>query len=392
MKYRVNKKNGQELSILGYGCMRFARKGGSILQEKAEEELKLAYDAGVNYFDTAYIYPGSEVALGKFLSKGYRQKVYVADKLPHYLVKKEQDIEKFFQEMLERLQTDYIDYFLVHMLNDVESFERICKLGMREWIAEKKQSGAIRNIGFSFHGNTAKFKEIVDAYDWDFCQVQFNYMDEHSQAGIEGIRYAAKKDLPVIIMEPLRGGQLVKGLPEHAKDRIRKHEKGYSAAEWGLRWIYQHEEVTVVLSGMNEKEQVLDNLRVASDADAGSFDESDAVFIEELRKDILKQIKVPCTGCGYCQPCPAGVDIPACFTSYNMSFSEGRIAGMSEYLKRTTMKKNRTNASLCLKCGKCEQHCPQGLPIRQHLSEVKRRMETPAYKVIAYGAKHFGRF
>lgn len=392
MQYRENKKNGQKLSILGYGCMRFTRRGGSIWQEKAEEELKLAFDAGVNYFDTAYIYPGSEVALGKFLVKGYRDKVYVADKLPHYLVKKSQDIEKFFKEMLARLQTDYIDYFLIHMLNDVESFERISGLGIQEWIAKKKASGEIRNIGFSFHGNTAKFKDIVDAYDWDFCQVQFNYMDEHSQAGIEGIRYAAQKDLPVIIMEPLRGGQLVNGLPEKAKERIRKNGKGYSAAEWGLRWIYQHEEVSVVLSGMNDKEQVVDNVRVAGEATACDFAEEDREFIAQLRKDILEQIKVPCTGCGYCQPCPAGVDIPACFTSYNMSFTEGKIAGLSEYLKRTTMKKNRTNASLCVKCGKCEKHCPQSLPIRQYLVDVKKRMETPVYKVVAAGAKRFGRF
>lgn len=392
MQYRENKKNGQKLSILGYGCMRFTRKGGSIWQEKAEEELKAAYESGVNYFDTAYIYPGSEAALGKFLAKGYRSKVYVADKLPHYLVKKPEDIEKFFKEMLSRLKSDYIDYFLIHMLNDVESFERISDLGIQEWIAKKKASGAIRNIGFSFHGNTAKFKEIVDAYDWDFCQVQFNYMDEHSQAGIEGIRYANSKDLPVIIMEPLRGGQLVQGLPEKAKQTIAKNERGYSPAEWGLRWIYQHPEVTVVLSGMNDKKQVEENVRIADEAKDGPFSSEEAQTIENIRREILEQIKVPCTGCGYCQPCPAGVDIPACFTSYNMSFTEGKIAGLSEYLKRTTMKKNRTNASLCVKCGRCESHCPQSLPIRQYLEDVQKRMETPVYKVVAAGAKRFGRF
>lgn len=392
MQYRENRKNGQKLSILGYGCMRFSRKGGSIWQEKAEEELKMAYEAGVNYFDTAYIYPGSEAALGKFLAKGYRNKVYVADKLPHYLVKKPEDIEKFFKEMLSRLKSDYIDYFLIHMLNDVESFQRISKLGIQEWIAEKKASGAIRNIGFSFHGNTAKFREIVDAYDWDFCQVQFNYMDEHSQAGIEGIRYAHSKDLPVIIMEPLRGGQLVQGLPEKAKQVIAKDPLGYSPAEWGLRWIYQYPEVTVVLSGMNDKKQVAENVRIASEARDSVFSQEEVQTIEKIRKEILEQIKVPCTGCGYCQPCPAGVDIPACFTSYNMSFTEGRVSGLSEYLKRTTMKKNRTNASLCVKCGKCESHCPQSLPIRRYLGDVRKRMETPVYKVVAAGARRFGRF
>lgn len=392
MQYRENKKNGQKLSMLGYGCMRFTRKGGGIDQEKAESELQLALDEGVNYFDTAYIYPGSEAALGKFLAKGYRDKVYIADKLPHYLVKKTEDLDKFFTEMLKRLQTDYIDYFLIHMLNDVENFHRLCDLGIREWIAKKKEEGSIRNIGFSFHGRTPKYIELIDAYDWDFSQVQFNYMDEHSQAGIEGIRYAYEKDIPVIIMEPLRGGRLVQGLPETAKHIIARDENQYSAAEWGLRWIYDHKEVTVVLSGMNDKKQIAENVRIANDSLAGSMTLKQMQVIDKIKDEIYQYIKVPCTGCGYCQPCPSGVDIPACFQAYNVRYTNGYMEGMSEYLKCTTLKKNKTNASLCIKCGKCEQHCPQSLPIRQYLTDVQRHMENTGYKIAAFFMGTFGRF
>ena len=195
MQFRVNPKSGESLSVLGYGCMRFSKRGGVIDQEKAEREMLLALENGVNYFDTAYIYPGSEACLGKFIQRYQcRDRLYIATKLPQYRVQKIDDAEKFFREELERLRTDHVDYYLMHMLNDASSWQRLCALGIREWIADKKKSGAIRHIGFSFHGGTRQFKELVDAYDWEFCQIQFNYMDEYSQAGIEGLRYAHEKD------------------------------------------------------------------------------------------------------------------------------------------------------------------------------------------------------
>ena len=203
MLYRKNPKNGKELSILGYGCLRFTKKGGVIDQKKAEEEMKAAIENGVNYFDTAYTYHGSEVCLGKFLAKGYRDKVNIATKLPHYYIKTIEDMEKCFEEQLQRLQTDHIEYYLMHMLNDAATWKRLTDLGMEAWIAGKKAEGKIENIGFSFHGATEQFIKIIDAYDWDFCQIQFNYMDEHSQAGLRGLQYAAGKGLPVIIMKLL---------------------------------------------------------------------------------------------------------------------------------------------------------------------------------------------
>ena len=223
MQYRKD-KYGNDISTLGFGCMRFTRKGGAIDIPKAEKEIMAAVDAGVNYFDTAYIYPGSEAALGEiFTRNNIRNKVYIATKLPHYLIKSREGMERLFNEHLKRLKTDYIDYYLMHMLTDTQTWERLKKLGILEFLEEKKKSGAIRQIGFSYHGNADMFCRLVDAYDWDFCQIQYNYMDEHSQAGRKGLQYAHHKGLPVIIMEPLRGGKLVSMLPQEALQIMQQH-------------------------------------------------------------------------------------------------------------------------------------------------------------------------
>ena len=230
--------------------MRFTQSGGKIDLEKTEKEIIAAYEAGVNYYDTAYVYGGSEDALGKILEKnGIRDKVNIATKLPHYLIKKADSMEKYFAEQLRRLRTDHVDYYLMHMLTDVKTWDRLKELGIIEWLEEKKKSGAIRQIGFSYHGNSDMFCELVDAYDWDFCQIQYNYMDEHSQAGRKGLQYAASKKLPVIIMEPLRGGKLVGLLPEEAKKLMEEYPVKRSPAEWAFRWLWNQPEVTCVLSG-----------------------------------------------------------------------------------------------------------------------------------------------
>lgn len=384
MQYRNNPKNGQRLSALGYGCMRFTRKGGAIDQEKANRELKRALDLGVNYFDTAYIYPGSEEALGRFI-RAYdcRDRMNIATKLPQYRVKRAEDFDTFFDEELRRLQTDHVDYYLMHMMNDAQSFERLCGLGLKEWVAAKKASGAIRNVGFSFHGGTLQFKALIDAWDWDFCQIQFNYMDEHSQAGIDGLNYAHEKGLPVIIMEPLRGGKLAGLLPKDALREIERATPRRSPAEWGLRWVWNHPQVTVVLSGMNAVEQVEENCRVASESLPGHLTDGDMAVYSRVLRAIAKGVRVGCTGCGYCQPCPKGVDIPMCFAAYNTSYADGLFTGMKEYMMCTTLRKVRSNAGLCVKCGRCEQHCPQHIPIRDMLDNVKKRLENPAYKVAA---------
>ncbi|MBO5364194.1 MAG: aldo/keto reductase [Clostridia bacterium] len=388
MQYRIDPKTGNRLSVLGYGCMRFTRKGKNIDQEKAEKEMAYAIEQGVNYFDTAYIYPGNEVAVGKFLAKGYRDKVYLATKLPHYLVKSIEDADRIFEEELKRLQTDHIDYYLMHMLTDVKSWQRLCEMGMVEWIQKRKEAGQIRQLGFSYHGGTPGFLEVLDAYDWDFCQIQFNYMDEYTQGGVPGIRRAAEKGIPVIIMEPLRGGRLAGGLPEGAKKVFKKAKGNRSPVEWGLRWIWNHPEVTTVLSGMNDMSQVEENIRIASDAKAGSLTEEEFAVFEKAKQEINKAIKVGCTGCGYCMPCPQGVDIPVCFRCYNVRFSDGWFNGLREYFMCTTLRAKKTNASLCVGCGKCEKHCPQAIPIRKELENVKATMERLPYRV----ARFFSRF
>ena len=384
MQYRDNPRNGQRLSALGFGCMRFARRGGAIDQEKANREMARALEQGVNYFDTAYIYPGSEVCLGRFIQQYQcRDRLYIATKLPQYRVQKLRDCDQFFDEELARLQTDHIDYYLMHMLNDVKSWERLCALGILDWIAEKKRSGAIRSVGFSFHGATEQFKALIDAYDWDFCQIQFNYMDEHSQAGIEGLRYAHAKGLPVIIMEPLRGGKLVNGLSKEVQRIFAAASPRRSPADWALRWVWNHPEVTVVLSGMNDLSQVEENCRIASDALPGHLSPAEMTLYDQVLSALRKSMKVGCTGCGYCQPCPKGVSIPTCFSIYNASYVDGYINSLREYMMCTTLRKVRSNAGLCVKCGKCEQHCPQHIAIRDELDSVKKRLESPVYKIAA---------
>ena len=392
MQYRENPRNHQKLSILGYGCLRFSKKGTAIDQKKAEEEMRLAVEKGVNYFDTAYTYPGSEEALGTFLAKGYRDRVNIATKLPHYYVKKEGDMERYFMEQLSRLKTDHVEYYLMHMLNDIAAWERLKSLGIEEWIAEKKAKGQIRNIGFSFHGGTENFLRIIDACDWDFCQIQYNYMDEHSQAGRRGLLHAAEKGLPVIIMEPLRGGRLVQGLPVSAKKLIQQTEPKRSPAEWGLRWLWNQPQVTVVLSGMNDVSQVEENVRIADGAAAGSMTEEELAVIERIKSEINKYVKVPCTGCGYCMPCPRGVDIPVCFQSYNTSYTDSYYQGQKAYFMCNALRTNPSGASNCIRCGKCEKHCPQGIKIPQELAKVRRRLEGPVYKLVSAVARRIGKY
>ncbi|MBQ1310445.1 MAG: aldo/keto reductase, partial [Blautia sp.] len=339
MKYRKN-RNGEPVSILGYGCMRFSRKGNSIDLDKAEKEIMLAIEAGVNYFDTAYIYPGSEAALGEILERNHvREKINIATKLPQYMINSRASIDRYFEEEKRRLRTTWFDYYLMHMLTDLKAFENLQKNGIEEWIAGKKKSGEIRNIGFSFHGNTEMFLKILNAYDWDFCQIQYNYMDEVSQAGRAGLKAAAAKGIPVIIMEPLRGGKLVSLLPEKAKKLIAEDPKHRTAAELAFRWLWDQEEVTCVLSGMNSREMVEENCRVASQASAGELTEEDHALISRVKDLINEKIKVGCTGCGYCMPCPKGVDIPGAFRCYNEMFTEKKGMGRREYAQVVGLRK-----------------------------------------------------
>lgn len=381
MQYR-NDRYGNKISLLGYGCMRFTKKGNAIDIDKAEKELMTAIRGGVNYLDTAYIYPGSEVAVGEILKRNHcREQVNIATKLPQYYIKSEGAIDRYFNEQLERLQTDYIDYYLMHMLTDVAAWDKLKELGIEQWIERKKQEGKIRNIGFSFHGNTEMFLQILDAYDWDFCQIQYNYMDEHTQAGRVGLQAAAKKGIPVIIMEPLRGGKLVDLLPEKAKQIIAEHPKKRTAAEWAFRWLWEQPEVTCVLSGMNSIDMVEENMRIASRVQVGEFTEEDFAMIEKVKQEIQDTLRVGCTACGYCMPCPKGIDIPATFRCYNHMYTEGRGPGRHEYLQTVCLQKDFGDVRRCVECGKCESHCPQHLAIRSKLKEADKELLPFYYRI-----------
>ncbi|MCQ2796999.1 MAG: aldo/keto reductase [Bacilli bacterium] len=380
MEYRLD-KYGNKVSQLGYGCMRFTKHAGVIDFEKAEKEIMFAYEHGVNYYDTAYLYPGSEECLGRILAKnGIREKVYIATKLPQYAIRKDTAIEKTFQEELKRLQTTYVDYYLMHMMTDYAEWENLLSLGILDFIKRHKEDGSIRQIGFSYHGETEMFLKILNAYDWDFAQIQYNYLDEHSQAGRRGLEEARNKGVPIVIMEPLRGGKLV-NLPKGAKDVMAKSGHDYSPAEWGLRWLWNQEGILCVLSGMNSLEMVEENIRVASSAQIGDFKEEEFEVIAKAKKIIKEKEKVGCTGCRYCMPCPKGVDIPSNFYYYNLLYIDKKMQARFEFAQNMGLRLQPGFASQCIECGACEKHCPQHLPIRKLLKEADKHLRPFPYNV-----------
>ena len=381
MQYRSD-KHGNQLSILGFGCMRFTKKGNAIDIDKAEQEIMTAYHNGVNYFDTAYIYPGSEAAIGEIFERnGIRDKINIATKLPQYLISSAAAIDRYFNEELSRLRTDHVDYYLMHHVTDIAMWEKLKAVGILDWIKQKKESGAIRNVGFSYHGNTENFLKVLNDYDWDICQIQYNYLDEVTQAGKDGLKAAYEKGIPVVIMEPLRGGKLVNMLPEEAKLAMANSGHDWSPAEWGLRWLYNQPEVTVVLSGMNSQEMVLENCRTASETPAGSLTADDFAVLEVVKEKIREKEKVGCTGCRYCMPCPKGVDIPGIFRCYNAMYTESKREGRFQFAQTVGLTKEPAFATQCIQCGKCEQHCPQSLPIREKLKEADKALRPLPYKL-----------
>ncbi|MDR1867131.1 MAG: aldo/keto reductase [Treponema sp.] len=386
MQYRKDKKSGNELSVLGFGCMRFPRKGGrhsagsqnfsAIDLKKTEQLLMEAVEQGVNYFDTAYLYPKSEESVGTVFEKNnVREKVYIATKLPLIFCHNRNDFDRFFTKSLDRLKTSYIDYFLLHMLTNFNQWEQLRAWGVESWITEQKKLGKIRYIGFSYHGSLQEFLKIIDSYPWEFTQIQYNYSDENFQAGITGLKKAAET-MPVIIMEPLLGGKLATGLPEKAVQLFKNANPTLSPAAWALNWIWNQIEATVILSGMNTLEQLHENVQTANNAVPGLLSTEDMTVFQKVREVLNSTYKIHCTGCNYCMPCSHGVNIPACFSAYNTSFALGMSLGMQQYTTSTAVTSKQTHgASLCTKCGACETHCPQHLPIREHLEQVRKRME-----------------
>lgn len=386
MKYRLD-RYGNRISQLGYGCMRFSKKGAGIDYKKAEKEILLAIEQGVNYFDTAYIYPGSEECLGRILDENKcRDRVYIATKLPQYIIRSSAAMDKTFHEELSRLRTDHIDYYLMHMFTDYAEWEHLKSLGVEQWIARQKEEGRIRQIGFSYHGETEMFLKLLNAYDWDFCQIQYNYLDEYTQAGRTGLQAAAKKGIPVIIMEPLRGGKLV-NLPDKAKNVLAHDSKCYTPAELGLRWLWDQPEVTCVLSGMNSEDMINENTRIASEAEPGDLTPEDMQIVEQIKQIIREREKVGCTGCRYCMPCPKGVDIPGNFYYYNLMYMEKKSSARLEFAKNMGLRKEPGFASQCVGCGLCEKHCPQHIKIREKLKEADRSLRPLPYQIGIHAAR-----
>ena len=286
------------------------------------------------------------------------------------MIKKIEDVEKTFNEELKRLRTDHVDYYLMHMLTDLKSWERLVDMGIVKWLEKKKKEGKIKQIGFSYHGNSDMFCKIIDSFDWDICLIQYNYLDENAQAGKTGLHYAAKKGIPVNIMEPLRGGRLVNGLPEKAKKLFEKYNKKMTPVEWSFKWLWNQKEILCVLSGMNSLEMVKENTKYANEAKVDSFSKEDFELIEKVVEAINEKMKVPCTGCRYCMPCPKNVDIPGTFSAYNKYYTDNMFTGLKEYFMCTALRKDPTSASNCIECGRCEKHCPQKIEIRKELKNA----------------------
>jgi len=394
MLYRKMPKSGDMLSILGFGAMRLPQKGNKIDEPRATAQIRMAVDRGINYIDAAMPYHAGacEPFLGRALADGYREKVRLATKLPPWDVQQQQDMDHLLAAQLQYLNTSCIDYYLLHSLT-LDDWDRLKGLGVIDFLNRAKKEKKIGNAGFSFHSSYDEFRQIVDAYAWDFCQIQYNYLDEQYQAGTRGLQYAAQKGLGVVIMEPLRGGSLTKKMPPEIEAVFNEADVKRTPAAWGLRWVWNHPEVITVLSGMNEEAHIEENLRIADEALPGSLTEQELAIIKKAEKKFRQLVKVGCTGCMYCMPCPEGVVIPACFDAYNTAHGLGtRGEGFFKYLLmagRPLGGKEPGFASQCAGCGQCEGRCPQKLPIRQHLKAVAGEFEGVRLKLMLLLIKVF---
>lgn len=370
MEYRKLLKTNEDVSLLGFGTMRFPTlDNGEINEDEAISMIRKAIDSGVNYVDTAYMYHDgkSEVVTGKALKDGYREKVFLADKMPAWFAKSEEDIEKIFEEQFSRLDVDYIDMYLVHNIT-VPIWKMIKKYNVLPFLEKQRALGKIKHIGFSFHDELSFFKEIVDAYKWDFCQIQLNFMDAEFQAGVEGLKYAGSKGLSVVIMEPLKGGKITDCVPDSIMEIWKKAEIQRSPVEWAFKWVANFPQVMTILSGMSTMEQLDENLRIFADLKEESLTESEQTIIKQASDKYNQLIQYSCTACKYCLPCTVKIDIPATITAYNDWF----LFGNNPKIKRdyiTWTPKGR-QASDCTDCKACESHCPQGLPISEIMKKA----------------------
>ena len=377
MQYRKLGNSGLSVSALGFGCMRLpvSECGNSgVNTDEASRIIRYAIDNGVNYIDTAYNYHSrqGENAVGKALADGYREKVFLATKCPVWLLESPDDFDKYLSEQMDKLATDHVDFYLLHSLNE-NLWDKAKKLKVLDSMEKACKRGLIRHLGFSFHDNFDVFREIVDAYEWTLTLIHLNYVDDYYQAGLAGMRYAASKGLGVVVMEPLRGGKLAHNVPHDVQAVWDKAKVKRSPAEWGLRWVWNHPEVSCVLSGMNSIDQVIENLHIAGNAEPSSLTDEDLSLISEAKSIYKYRIKIPCTECNYCVPCPNNVAIPDVFSVYNDFFAYG--AEDSSRDNYAYLKKVNADPAACTECKKCEDLCPQHLPITHHLKEAKALFE-----------------
>ncbi len=371
MQYRINKKNGDRLPALGFGGLRLPKTtDGNIDQTAVIRLVERAFELGITHFDTAYSYEGSEAALGNAIAKlGLRNSVTVSTKLPIAYCKSPSDFDYYFEESLNRLQMDYIDYYFLHALNRKERLEQLMDWGIADWIDKMKQQKRIKNIGFSSHASYKEFVRLIPAYDWDFTMIQFNYLDEDWQAGLKGLEFASRQGITVFIMEPVRGGMLAEHLPDSAKRIFDMLPHHYSYAARALRYVLNRPDVTMVLSGMNEIYQIEENCQVAENTWAQSLTEAELSSYASAAAEIRKVMDVPCTSCGYCMPCPRGVNIPACMNRLNAS----RLVGIERAKLDFAYHEASGRIQNCIGCGLCKHKCPQGIDIPQKISIARER-------------------
>lgn len=370
MIFRKNEKLKTSISLLGFGCMRFpTNESGSIDEKEAFKMLDLAYDSGINYYDTAYFYheKQSEPVLGKWIETKKRDTFYVATKSPVWICKDIVDFDRILDEQLTNLKTDYIDFYLLHALNK-DRWQHILDIHLLDHLQSLIDSGKVRHLGFSFHDSYNVFDEIIHAYPWDFCQIQFNYMDINMQAGQAGYELARSMNIPVVVMEPIKGGQLA-NVPTEIRALFDHVQPTWSSASWALRWVANHDNVMVILSGMSQIDQVRDNLKTC--AEFIPLNETELTAINKAASLYLKKIQVPCTNCRYCMPCPHGVNIPENFRLLNEAFIySGTLANCETSYQKFMLPSYK--ASNCIQCGLCKKECPQSIDIPTELHKVDR--------------------
>jgi predicted aldo/keto reductase-like oxidoreductase len=382
MQYRQFGQLDFKVSALGFGAMRLPTADDKIDEAEATKMVRYAIDHGVNYVDTAYPYHGggSETFLGRALKGGYREKVKLATKMPSWEIKTADDFDKFLDIQLERLQLDAVDFYLLHGLNK-ERWPKLRDLGVFEWAEKAIAAGRFRHLAFSFHDDYDTFKQIVDGYDkWAMCQIQYNYMDVENQAGVKGLKYAASKGLAVVIMEPLLGGKLV-GPPPPIQSVWDGAAEERTPAAWALRWLWDQPEVSTVLSGMSTMAQVEENVALAGDARIGVLAGEELALYDRVRTKYKELTAIPCTNCGYCQPCPQGVDIPGNFGSYNEGImfdkpeaSRGHYGWLKFAYEEQGIFDHDVRAAQCIQCGECEDKCPQGIPISEWMPVIHQAL------------------